>query len=172
MKRKVDIAILGQGLAGSLLAWRLMRAGADIHVWHEDLPGAASAVSPGLMTPLTGRKFTPIQNAQVLWSTARTLFAAMEQSSGRRFFSPHPVVRFFSTAEQRTFAAQHCADALSCGIGPAHVLEPGAHGELWVDPHGSVLMEGGEGMWTCKRSVLTCGLRCWKRTVLARAGLR
>lgn len=138
-----DIGIIGQGLAGSLLAWQLVRAGVNVHVWHEDLPGAASAVSPGLMTPLTGRKFTPIQNARALWAATRSVCAELESVSGRRFLHSLPVVRFFSTPEHSALAGQHSAEALACGIGSAEVLESGAHGALWQDSHGSVRMYGG-----------------------------
>ena len=55
---QVDFLIVGQGLAGSLLAKELLRRGRAVHVVDDRWKSSSSQVAAGLMTPLTGRRFT------------------------------------------------------------------------------------------------------------------
>ncbi|MEN7342026.1 MAG: FAD-binding oxidoreductase, partial [Pseudomonadota bacterium] len=71
MKRSVDIAIIGQGLAGTTLAWTLLDQGARIAVIDQRLIGAASTVAGGLITPLTGKKIKPEPYFDELWEAAQ-----------------------------------------------------------------------------------------------------
>ena len=51
---QVDFLIVGQGLAGSLLAKELLRRGRTVHVVDDRWKSSSSQVAAGLMTPLTG----------------------------------------------------------------------------------------------------------------------
>ena len=53
---EVDFMIVGQGLAGSLLASELLDAGKTIQIFDADHEGAASAIAAGIINPITGRR--------------------------------------------------------------------------------------------------------------------
>ncbi len=56
-KQEVDYLILGQGLAGTLLSYRMLRAGLDHRVIDRGHQLASSNVAAGIVNPVTGRRF-------------------------------------------------------------------------------------------------------------------
>lgn len=50
----MNILIIGQGIAGSCLAWELKRRGAEFTVADRPVAETASRVAAGLVNPLTG----------------------------------------------------------------------------------------------------------------------
>lgn len=56
-KKHVPFIIVGQGIAGTMLAWELLRRDIDFVIVdpHSDL--SASAVSSGIINPITGRRY-------------------------------------------------------------------------------------------------------------------
>ena len=51
----MNILIIGQGIAGSCLAWELKRRGSEFTVADRPVAETASRVAAGLVNPLTGR---------------------------------------------------------------------------------------------------------------------
>ena len=51
-----EILIVGQGLAGTLLAFELERAGVSFAIADAGHEGAASSVAAGVINPITGRR--------------------------------------------------------------------------------------------------------------------
>ena len=56
MSEIIDFLIVGQGLAGTLLAAELEGRGQSIQVVDNNYPRAASKVAAGIMNPVTGRR--------------------------------------------------------------------------------------------------------------------
>ena len=56
--QKIEVLIVGQGLAGSLLALELEKRGRKIHVVDNNPSTSSSKVAAGLYNPITGRKMT------------------------------------------------------------------------------------------------------------------
>ena len=86
---QVDFLIVGQGLAGSLLAQELLRRGRTVHVVDDHWKSSASQVAAGLMTPLTGRRFTLTKDYPELFA------AAKERLTELGVFRPIQVYRMF-----------------------------------------------------------------------------
>lgn len=55
-KVQTDYIIVGQGLAGSLIALNLLRRGKSVRVIDDGHKHAASKVAAGLINPITGRR--------------------------------------------------------------------------------------------------------------------
>jgi len=92
---QADFLIVGQGLAGTLLVQALRSRGRKVVVVDDGWKSAASQVAAGLMTPLTGRRFTLTPAYPELFGFA-----------GRRLselgvFRPTSVYRMFADEEQR-----------------------------------------------------------------------
>ncbi|MFT5168556.1 MAG: glycine oxidase, partial [Saprospiraceae bacterium] len=57
MKKEVDYLIIGQGLAGSLLAYQLLERGKTVQIIDNHHNGASSSIAAGIINPITGRRF-------------------------------------------------------------------------------------------------------------------
>ncbi|MEX0882137.1 MAG: FAD-binding protein, partial [Cyclobacteriaceae bacterium] len=51
---EVDFLLIGQGLAGTVLSYRLIKAGFKVHLIDKDEEGTSSKVAAGLYNPITG----------------------------------------------------------------------------------------------------------------------
>ena len=133
---EVDYIIVGQGLAGSLLASALTHRNQKILVVDNGWKNSASKVAAGLMTPLTGQRFT-------LTPEYPELFKFAEQDLTRRgVFRPIKVYRMFVDAEQRGKGLRR-AECKSCAEFIDKITEqPGQISPAWNDEHGGALMQG------------------------------
>jgi len=133
---QVDFLIVGQGLAGSMLAQALLRRGRTVHVVDDGWKSASSQVAAGLMTPLTGRRFTLTKDYPELFA------AAKERLTDLGVFRPLEVYRMFVDEEQRAKGLKR-TECSSCRPFIARVTS--ARGELdagLTDEFGGALMNG------------------------------
>ena len=63
---KIDFLLIGQGLAGSALGYRLKKAGKKIKLIDLPSENKSSRVAAGLYNPVTGRKMVKTWNADLL----------------------------------------------------------------------------------------------------------
>lgn len=134
---EVDVLIVGQGMAGTLLARRLAPR-ARVAVVDPGRPGA-SRVAAGLTTPLTGRRFSLTPDYPALQSRAA------EVLGGLGVHRPVEVYRMFADAEQRASGLRR-ADCRTCAPYVARLTSgPGELDPELDDPHGGALLRGA---WT------------------------
>lgn len=90
--RTVDNLIVGQGLAGSVVAWTLQRAGQSVYVVDAEEAMTASKVAAGLMTPVTGKR--KVVAPDYLWyrNQAVAFYREIERLTGQSFFDEQPMV--------------------------------------------------------------------------------
>ncbi len=132
---QADFLILGQGLAGSLLAWQLMRRGRRVRVVDDGHRTAASAVAAGLVNPLAGLRFNPSPRAREWVEALTRLYDALAREAGRPFFHPGTMVRLFRSPEQIRFHQRRAARAEDRWL-LGERFDPGGSGEPVHDPHG------------------------------------
>lgn len=87
-----DFLIIGQGLAGSLLAWRLLQQNQTFHIVDNGAHNA-SKVAAGLINPVTGKRFVKEANFERLINVAKTLYYELETSLQSSFFVERPLLR-------------------------------------------------------------------------------
>ncbi|MDQ6984250.1 MAG: FAD-dependent oxidoreductase [Ghiorsea sp.] len=100
--KKTDkpIVIVGNGLAGSLLTWTLIKQGADV-VIYGDKSINASRVAAGLINPVTGQRFVLADNTPEMLNFAKSFYQSIEQALNISCFHEKPMFRlFFSPKEQ------------------------------------------------------------------------
>ncbi len=130
-----DCLIVGRGLAGSLLAWRLIRRGQRVAVLDDGLRTAASRVAAGLVNPLPGLRFNPSPWVFEWLEAADRLYDELARAAGRPFFHPQPMLRLFRSPEQRRFHDRLTTRReLAPLLGPA--FGPGGAGPAIHAPHG------------------------------------
>lgn len=107
----VDFLIIGQGLAGSLLAYFLEKAGASIHVIDPDGEGSASRRAAGLINPVTGRYFVKSWRVDELLPFARETYRALEQELGASFYHERSILRALGSAKEENDWLARAGDA-------------------------------------------------------------
>ena len=137
----IDILIVGQGLAGSALAFASRLAGLDTVIADPNpAPGSsASRVAAGLITPLTGKKINPGWRIEQWLPIARSFYEAAAAHFGKDFFHPIEIHRWFTGEEEyRAFQARLDEERIRRWFGGLLPPHPGLK-----TPHGGFRMLGG-----------------------------
>ncbi len=130
-----DTLIIGQGLAGSTLAWHLIDAGLRVGVVDDGHATAASRVAAGLINPLAGMRFSRRPELGDWLGAADAWYTRLGADLGVTLFHPLPMLRLFRSVEQQRFFDRLRADPAATGLlgerfGAADCPEPVAA------PHG------------------------------------
>ncbi|RLK50454.1 glycine/D-amino acid oxidase-like deaminating enzyme [Alkalispirillum mobile] len=139
------VLIVGQGLAGSLLALRLLALGLRPVVVEDDRAGAASRTAAGITSPVTGPRLARIPLADRILPENARLIRELEAQLARRIFHPLPIARLFNSAKERArWAERRERPGFSALLGPAFNAGevPGVYG----DPLGGFQLQQG-GWW-------------------------
>jgi glycine oxidase len=98
---EVDYLIVGQGLAGSLLACLSQMDGKSVLVIDNGHRTAASLSAAGIMNPITGKRLTRPLLIDRLLEDAFTIYPTVEQFLGITFFRRRKVLRLLQSAEEQ-----------------------------------------------------------------------
>jgi glycine oxidase len=90
---KYDYFILGGGIAGSVLAYKLHAAGYRIKLFDFYNPSSSSRVAAGLLNPVTGRRFSLTWKANEVFDELHSTYGEMEALSGENLLHPLKIVR-------------------------------------------------------------------------------
>ena len=91
----LDFLIIGQGLAGSLLAWQLHQQNQKIMVIERPAPRSTSRMAAGLINPVTGKRLVKSPYLEQWLPRARDTYRQLEQQLGQEFFHEKPMLRLF-----------------------------------------------------------------------------
>lgn len=93
--RSIDYLIIGQGIAGTMMAHAARERGCSVQVIDAPQPQSATQVSAGLMNPITGRKFVKSWLVDALLPAAKTAYARLGEQLGygESYFRPRPIIR-------------------------------------------------------------------------------
>ena len=135
MKTDFDTLIVGQGLAGSLLAWVLARRGQAVGVIDAGSPLTTSRAAAGLVNPVTGQNLTRLWRAEDFLASAHRLYRELGEHFRQQFFTSKPMLRLFRLEKERWRWEQRCQDEAYAGyLGKA--LAPGQGPPPWRSPLG------------------------------------
>ncbi|MCO5234540.1 MAG: FAD-binding oxidoreductase [Chitinophagales bacterium] len=97
--KKIDILIVGQGLAGSVLSYLAQKRGLSIMVIDIPLSGRASYVAGGMFNPVTGRRVKKSWNYDIFYSKMVETYQELDILLGIKAFHLTPIHRLLSTVE-------------------------------------------------------------------------
>jgi len=107
----LDCVLIGQGLAGTTLAWHLHWRGMRCLIIDRDEPVTSSKIAGGLMTPVTGQRLVPSWRLNELWPAAIEFYRRVEAQTQSPLFHQRGHVRLFrSEKEQHQFAQRDLTD--------------------------------------------------------------
>ncbi|HUF63161.1 MAG TPA: FAD-dependent oxidoreductase [Verrucomicrobiales bacterium] len=95
------VTIVGQGLAGTILAWQVLREGGDVRVVDRGDRPTASQAAAGLITPLTGRRLALSWRFPELLPAARSFYDWAGRMLKHELFRPRTISRVFRDAVER-----------------------------------------------------------------------
>ena len=92
MKKQVDYLIIGQGLAGSLLSWELIKHGSSIHLIDNQQENA-SIIAAGLINPITGMRLVKSNDIETLLPCAERTYQALSHFFRQNFYIKKSMLR-------------------------------------------------------------------------------
>ncbi len=99
--KDLDFLIVGQGLAGSLLAWVLHRQGFSVSITHDPDYGCASRVAGGMITPITGLRLALTENISLQLGAANSLYQQIAAFFDTPVFYPRKIARLFRNEQEQ-----------------------------------------------------------------------
>ncbi|WP_420385598.1 NAD(P)/FAD-dependent oxidoreductase [Roseivirga sp.] len=140
---RVDCLIVGAGIAGTVLADHLIKAGKKVMILDDSALPNSSRVAGGLYNPITGRKMVKTWNGDALFDYLIPYYKGLESDLSAKFLYDVPIYRpFFSIEEQNewmaksaeSFYAPYVKEVKTRPQWPDEVQNP--HGGLLLDKSG------------------------------------
>lgn len=149
---KSRILIIGQGIAGSLLAKALEVRGCEVVVVDNHHHWSSSIISAGLINPVTGKRLVLTPQFDQFFKHARKTYQCLSEEFHQDFLKEKPVRRIFQSQEEREqFLLKKDMDIVLQGV-----YESGYLGKFIEDPFGSVEFSCGG---VCQGSIILKSLR-------------
>ncbi len=103
MERNKPFLIVGQGIAGTVLAYHFLQAEIPFQIWDSPKHFKSSYAAAGIFNPVTGRKLEKTWLASDLFSYLPTFYRSIEKILQAPFFYPMPLFRPFANEEMKTW---------------------------------------------------------------------
>jgi glycine oxidase len=136
---EIDFLLVGQGLAGTALAYRLEQQGQRVMLIDQPAAYTSSRVAAGLYNPVTGRKMVKSWMAEILFPEIEPFYSELEQACGRRFLTRKNIYRPFLSIEEQNEWMGHSSDP-SIGMFIQSIFTESQYPEI-RDPYGGVLLQ-------------------------------
>lgn len=100
--RYFDTIIVGQGLAGTALAWQMEFAGRQSYLVIDREPAVTSSrIAAGLITPITGQRLVKADRFEANFSDASDFYEMVESQLDVQVFYRRPMLRLFQNERER-----------------------------------------------------------------------
>ncbi|MBK9477762.1 MAG: FAD-binding oxidoreductase [Bacteroidetes bacterium] len=100
---KVNYLIVGQGIAGSVLAFELMQQGKKVVVVDSNTNSTSSKVAAGLYNPIVFKRIVKSWMVDEVLPVANEMYAQMEQKFHHKFHHKRAIIKLFASADEREF---------------------------------------------------------------------
>ncbi|RKD86451.1 NAD(P)/FAD-dependent oxidoreductase [Mangrovibacterium diazotrophicum] len=140
---KTDFIIVGQGLAGTLLAHELIKSGQSVQVIDSPNFQKASAVAAGLINPVVFRRLTKSWLIDDLFPKLEETYAELEALLVTKIYYPTKIRKVFGSGEADFWQKKSAENGLSSYLritpddSPYNRLKL-EHGSGWVEKAGRV----------------------------------
>lgn len=101
MKTNKPYLLVGQGIAGTVLAHHFLQANIPFEIWDSPKHFNSSNAAGGIFNPVTGRKLEKTWLADELFDYLFSFYQQLEKILSASFFYPMPLFRPFANAEMK-----------------------------------------------------------------------
>jgi glycine oxidase len=134
------ILIIGGGLAGTTVAWRLLERGVPFMIVDRDEPLTSSKVAAGLVTPVTGMRLNLNWRYDTIHPEALAFYRSIEKRLGTLFYHEVPIVRLLRDEGMAELWRKRSRQAeIQPYVNPAPPM-PLVDEEVFSAPHGGFEM--------------------------------
>jgi glycine/D-amino acid oxidase-like deaminating enzyme len=105
-----DLIVIGQGLAGTTLAWTAWLRGLTVQILDRGSGRSASRVAAGLITPITGLRMAITWQFDRLLHHAESFYRQMEAILKHPLYSRRPALRIFLDRSERDLLVRKSRD--------------------------------------------------------------
>lgn len=103
--KQVDYLIIGQGIAGTVLAYQLLQSGKSVCIVNHQQTYHSSAVAAGMYNPVSGKRMVLAWKWKEMLSYCKEWYSKMEQELNGHFLFEMPTYQCFaSIKEQNDFS--------------------------------------------------------------------
>lgn len=95
------ILVIGGGLAGRLLSWFLVKAGASVTLADYPRSDAATRVSAGIIMPVTGRRIVKTANADNILPFAFEFYKEIQSHTNSVILTKNNILHLFNSEGNR-----------------------------------------------------------------------
>ncbi|MFC3880423.1 NAD(P)/FAD-dependent oxidoreductase [Algoriphagus namhaensis] len=145
---KFDFLLIGHGLAGSILGYRLLQEGQSIRIIDSSVDNTSSRVAAGLYNPITGRKMVKTWMADQLFPEIKPLYQELEKVTRKTFLEEIPIYRPFLTVEEQNEWMGKSAEATFVDY-VSQVFQKSKNPAI-KDPFGGVMLRNSGWLATAK----------------------
>ena len=96
---RIDVLIVGQGLAGSLLAWELIQRNCRVLMIDSGIENA-SLCAAGLINPVTGMRFVKSSQLEVLLPAAKACYQTLSEFFQQSFYVEKNMLRILGSEKE------------------------------------------------------------------------
>lgn len=99
--QQLDYIIVGQGIAGSLLGYQLLKADKKVLILNDESIPTSSAVAGGIFNPITGKNLDKTWLADTISPYFKDFYLSLEQETHSRFYHETNLFRPYANEQQR-----------------------------------------------------------------------
>ena len=136
---EIDFLIIGQGLAGTAMAYRLQQAGQKVILFDQAEKNQSSRIAAGLYNPVTGKKMVKSWIAEKLFPELEVFYRELENVTRKRFLIPKSIYRPFLSIEEQNEWMGHSSDPILDQF--IQKIHTESQYEEIRDPFGGVLLQ-------------------------------
>ena len=86
MKEKLDYIVIGQGIAGTTIAWWLNFNKKQFYILNDEKKNTSSSAALGIYNPITGRNSVKTWNAEILFKELEKFYSKVEKKIKKKFY--------------------------------------------------------------------------------------
>lgn len=106
----LEALIVGQGIAGSNLAFELLSRGKKVAIIDEGWSGAACLVAAGALNPITGKRLVKSWRSDAALPYAKDFYSNLQKKFGAKFYCDRDILQLCKSAEEAELWRSRRAD--------------------------------------------------------------